>query len=163
VIGAIGLGVHSHALHAQAIQSGRVDAVLTFLNYTLLSTTAADLVLPLAAAHDVGVINGSPLAMGLLSGVDPDHYLETTPEWVRSVTQADLPAARQLWHWARERGLDLQALALQWSMRESRIGCTLVGAKTAAEVRHNIQAATMPLPDGIWEELDAVRARLEVD
>ena len=111
----------------------------------------------------MGVINGSPLAMGLLSGVDPDHYLETSPEWVRLGLQPDLPAARQVWHWARERHLDLQALALQWSMREARIGCTLVGAKTAAEVRHNIEAATMPLPDGIWEQLEALRTTLETE
>jgi aryl-alcohol dehydrogenase-like predicted oxidoreductase len=163
MIGAIGLGVRSHALHVEAIQSGRVDVVLTFLDYTLLSTTAATQVLPLAAAHGVGVINGSPLAMGLLSGVDPDHYLETTPAWVRAAMQADLPAARYFWRWARERGVDLQALALQWSMRDPRIGCTLVGAKTAAEVRHNIEAATMPLPAGIWEEVTALRAHLEVD
>jgi aryl-alcohol dehydrogenase-like predicted oxidoreductase len=163
VIRAIGLGVRSHALLEQAIRSDRVDVILTFLDYTLLRTSAADVVLPLAAAHDVGVINGSPLAMGLLSGGDPDRYLETAMPWVGQALQGDLPAARRMWRLAREHGIDLQALALQWSMRERRIGGTLAGGKTAAEVRRNIEAATAPLPEGIWEEVETVRAGLEAE
>ncbi len=161
VIRAIGLGVRKHALLEQAIRSGRVDVVLTYLDYTLLRTSAADVVLPLAAAHDVGVINGSPLAMGLLSGGDPDRYLETAMPWLGQALQGDLAAARRMWGLAQEQGIDLQALALQWSMRERRIGGTLAGGKTAAEIRQNIEAATAPLPKGIWEEVEAVRAGLE--
>ena len=32
----IGLGVRSHVFHQQAIETGYIDIVLTFLDYTLL-------------------------------------------------------------------------------------------------------------------------------
>ncbi len=155
VVRAIGLGVRDHALHREAILSGRIDAVLTYLDYTLLRATAADTILPLAAAHHIGVVNGSPLAMGLLSG-DPDRHARGAPAWA-APSPAELERARRLWRWARARGLDLQALALQVSLREPRIGATIVGAKTAAEVEGNIAAATASIPDGAWDELERER------
>ena len=81
VIKAIGLGVHSDGLHRQAILSGRIDVVMTYLEYTLVSTAAAGTIFPLAAQHQVGVVNASPLAMGLLSGMDPDIYLRDVMQW----------------------------------------------------------------------------------
>lgn len=157
VVGAIGLGVRDHALHAEAIRSGRVDAVLTFLDYTPLRTTAADTLLPLAQARDVGVINGSPLAMGLLSGANPDELLRSGPAWAAPQYARDIAAARRLWRWAREHDLDLQAVALQLSIREPRIATTIVGAKSADEVRQNLRAAAMSLPVWTWDELERAR------
>ena len=63
----IGLGVREHEFHRTAIKTGVVDVILTYLDYTLLSQTSADSLLPFAAEHDIGVINGSPIAMGLLA------------------------------------------------------------------------------------------------
>ncbi|MGH2387158.1 MAG: aldo/keto reductase [Chloroflexota bacterium] len=155
VIRAIGLGVRGHALHREAIKSGRIDVVLTYLDYNLIRATAADTILPLAEARQVGVINGSPLAMGLLSGVDPEPYARDVLTWAGADQLRDVAAARDLWRWARDRGIDLQALALRFSLREPRIAATIVGAKTAAEVTRNIGAAAASLPDAVWAELAA--------
>ena len=152
VIGAIGLGARSHALHQEAIVSGRFDVVLTYLDYTLIRATAADAILPLAAAHRVRAINGSPLAMGLLSGVDPEAYARDVLTWAGADERRDVAAARDLWRWARRRAVDLQALALQFSLREPRIATTIVGAKTAVEVAQNLRAATTPVSEAVWEE-----------
>ena len=38
----IGLGVREHEFHRIAIETGVVDVILTFLDYTLLSQTAAE-------------------------------------------------------------------------------------------------------------------------
>lgn len=162
VIRAIGLGVRDHALHQEAIRSGRIDAVLTYLDYTLLRTSAADDILSPAAAHGVGVINGSPLAMGLLSGVDPDAHARTAPGWA-TASEPDRRMARRLWRWARAREVDLQALALQFSLREPRIAATVVGSKTAAEVARNMRAVTTPLTEYIWAELERERGRDDDD
>jgi aryl-alcohol dehydrogenase-like predicted oxidoreductase len=153
VIKAIGLGVYSDALHREAILSGRIDVVMTYLEYTLVHAAAAGTIFPLAAEHQVGIINGSPLAMGLLSGMDPDRYLREVLQWVDDLQLRDVGPARRLWLWAREHGIPLVALALQFSMRNQRVGSTIVGAKTAAEVRQDIEAATMNIPDEIWTEV----------
>lgn len=154
VVRAIGLGVRSHALHAQAIRSGRVDVVMTYLDYTLIRATAAETILPVAEAHHVGVINGSPLAMGLLSGVDPEAYAREVLRWADGDQWCDVEAAHRLWRWARAASVDLPALALQFSLRQPRIGATIVGAKTAAEILRGIEAAQQPIAPEIWDQLE---------
>lgn len=157
VIGAIGLGVRDHALHQRAIRSGRIDAVLTYLDYTLIRTTAATTILPLAEAHHVGVINGSPLAMGLLSGVAPEVYAREVLTWASDDHLRDVAVAQRLWLWARERGVDLLSVALQFSLRERRLATTIVGAKTAAEIVRNIEAATVAVAPQLWADLERLR------
>ena len=72
VIGAIGLGQRRYEWHRRAILSGRFDVILTYNDYHPLRTTArASGLLKLAKQHNVGVINGSPMAHGLLNGSDP--------------------------------------------------------------------------------------------
>jgi aryl-alcohol dehydrogenase-like predicted oxidoreductase len=153
VIGAIGLGQRRHDFHRQAVLSGRFDAILTYNDYHPLRTTAGVALLPLAAEHGVGVLNGSPLAHGLLVGRDPD----TLGDAVRTrVSARDMDAARRLYRWCRERGVSMVALALQFSLRQSLLHVTLTGAKTRAELAENLEAASTPLPEPIWGELAAL-------
>jgi D-threo-aldose 1-dehydrogenase len=155
VIGAIGLGVRTHRFLRRAIEGGRFDAIITPYDYTLLRTSAAP-VIELAAARDVGVINGSPYAAGLLAGLDPDAAAQRRG----TLTPRDLERARGLWRWAQERGLDLGAVAMQYSLRNEKIAVTLVGPRTAEEVEGNVRHATAALPPGLWSELDAFLATL---
>jgi hypothetical protein len=41
-------------------------------------------------------------------------------------------------------------------MRQPLIHCTLTGVKNRAELRENLTAATTPLPETIWNELEAL-------
>jgi aryl-alcohol dehydrogenase-like predicted oxidoreductase len=154
VIGAIGLGQRRHDFHRRAIESGRFDVILTYNDYHPVRTTAADGLLQLAAQHGVGVLNGSPLAHGLLIGEDPDHMSEA----VRSrVAERELAATRRFNNWCRERGVPMIAVVLQFCLRQPLIHCTLSGAKNRAELEQNLRAATMPLPPALWDELAALR------
>ena len=142
----IGLGVREHEFHRIAIETGVVDVILTFLDYTLLSQTAVERLLPLAAKHDIGVINGSPIAMGLLSGVEPDATTRP-PEGQQ---------AYRLWQWAAENNQNLLNLAIQFCLRQPLIHVNLTGSKDATEVEQNFAAATTPVPEETWEKLEAV-------
>lgn len=148
VIGAIGIGVRTHRFLRRAIESGRFDVILTPYDYTLLRSTAAP-VIELAAASDVGVINGSPYLAGLLAGPNPDVAAGRRPP----ESSRDLERARKLWRWCQERDLDLGALAMQFSIRNQHIGVTLAGPRTAAEVETNIGHATTAFPATVWDEL----------
>lgn len=153
VVGSIGLGVRQHDFLQAAIETGRFDVILTYNDYHPLRTTASDHLLPLAAEQNVGVLNGSPLAHGLLVGADPD----TLGEWVRRhAGQRDVEAARRFYHWCRERGLSMPGVVLQFCVRQPLIACTLTGAKTRAELEQNLRGATDPLPESIWQELAAL-------
>ena len=50
----------------------------------------------------------------------------------------------------------LTAVVFQFCMRQEMIGCTLTGAKNKAEVDANFGAALTPLPETIWDELEAL-------
>lgn len=155
VIGAIGLGQRKHEWHRMAIESGRFDVILTFNDYHPIRTTAlTDGLLQLAKTHDVGVINGSPLAHGLLVGNDPrDLPAEVQPQH----GERERHAAAQLYDFAQKHGVPVVAVALQYCLRQPLISCTLSGAGTAAELNQNLRAVSTPLPDSLWAELEALQ------
>ena len=64
----IGYGMRPHDFHIAAIESGRIDCFLCFCDYNLLRQTVADTVLPAAADHDLGVMNGWSIMRGWLTG-----------------------------------------------------------------------------------------------
>jgi aryl-alcohol dehydrogenase-like predicted oxidoreductase len=153
VIKAIGLGQKRFDYHQRAIESGRFDVILTFNNYHPLDVSALDWLLPLAQAHDVGVLNGAVMAHGLLSGADPDLLFAQGQHDSRAEM---LPDARRLYRWCRQNGLPMPAVIFQFSMRQPLIHCTLTGVKNLAEMQENLAAATESLPEGIWDELAAL-------
>jgi D-threo-aldose 1-dehydrogenase len=155
VVGAIGLGVRTHRFLRRAVGSDRFDVILTPYDYTPLRASAAGLI-DAAAARDVGVINGSPYAAGLLAGADPDVAASRRSP----LAPGDLERARVLWRWCRERNLDLGALAMQFSVRNPHLAVTLAGPRTAAEVEGNVRHALAPLPESTWQELERLLAGL---
>ena len=147
----IGLGVRQHEFHKIAIETGVVDVILTYLDYTLLSQTANAWLLPLASENDIGIINGSPIAMGLLSGVEPDVSVQRM-----HLDTSDAERAHHLWQWAADNNLNLLNLAVQFCFRQPRIAMSLTGSKNAMEVEQNFAAATTPILDDVWEQLEVL-------
>jgi len=154
VIRNIGLGQRRFDYHKRAILSGRFDVILTFNNYHPLDVSATEWLLPLAAEHDVGVLNGAAMAHGLLVGQDPD--LIVREERPGSHLRALLPAARRFYRWCREKQIPMPAVVFQFCMRQPLIHCTLTGIQNRAELEENLRGATMDLPDDLWAELDAL-------
>lgn len=138
----IGVGLREHEYHKIAIETGMVDVILTFLDYTLVRQTANDWLLPFASENDIGVINGSPIAMGLLAGMEPDVN-ERPPEG---------EIAHKLWKWANDNNLSLLNLAIQFCLRQPLIATNLSGSKNLIELEQNFAAATTPIADEVWDQ-----------
>ncbi len=151
----IGLGNRSHRWLRQVIDSTRADVILPSYDYHPIRQSMAPL-LDHAAAANVGVVNGSPYQAGLLAGIDLEEAARR-----RAPNDADLARARQLYAWCEERGVEIGAIAVQYSLREPRIGATLVGPRTATEVEDNVRHATAEIPDSLWEELENFIAVLQ--
>jgi aryl-alcohol dehydrogenase-like predicted oxidoreductase len=149
LIRAIGIGVQDHALHRQLADSGHLDVSLTVNDYTLFRQSVIKGVCDYVEPLGVGVINGAALAMGLLSGRDPDSV--GTPVWKPPVNE--VAAAKRVHAWCKERGVGVLDLALQFSLRQPRFACTLIGAATPAEVQGCWDAATAEIPEAVWAEL----------
>lgn len=142
---AIGFAIRGAAYHRRAIASGRFDAILIHDDFSLIRQTDTS-VIEEAAAAGVGVLVGRALMTGLLAGPDPMAN-------ERLAAHPDAPAARQWWLWARQRGVPLQAVALQLAMRHPGVGTVVVGASAPREIEENVAAATFPVPEEIWAEV----------
>ena len=141
-IRAIGLGNRNHRWQRQIIDSGRADIILPSYDYHPIRQSMAPL-LDHAAAAGVTVVNGSPYQAGLLAGID----LDALP---RRQDDVDVERARQIYAWCAERGVEVGAMAVQFSMRQPLIGATLVGPRTVAELEDNIRHATAEIGDDTW-------------
>jgi aryl-alcohol dehydrogenase-like predicted oxidoreductase len=149
VIRAIGLGVRKHEYHQHCIQSGAFDVSLTYGDYNLLDQSAATGVLPWAEQHGVGVFNAMVVEYGLLGGRDPLEVIQGR----KNVRAAKVQQARALWEWAQSHGINLLAVALQYSAREPRIASTLVGARNPGEIEADVEAFSQVVPEHLWADL----------
>ena len=102
-----------------------------------------------AAAAGMGVVNGSPYNAGLLAGRDLDEALKK-----RQAPEADVERARTFLAWCVERDLDPGSVAMQYSIRNELITCTLAGPRSVSEVETNLRHATADIPNELWSELD---------
>ena len=113
---------------ALAADTGLFDTVQTFRHYTLTNRSAAVELLPTAARHTMGVINGSPLGMGLLTGGDPrEMNRPASPEVVARVDRMRALAQRL--------GISLPELAIRFSLSQPGISVTIPGTKSVSRLR----------------------------
>ncbi len=145
----IGAGVRSHEFHKALIETGEIDIILTFLDYTLLSQTVARTTLPLAREHDVGIILASPLGMGSLTGSEPDVETER-----RRNPDAE-PRAHAMWRWCQEYGVNIRHLAMQFCLAAPIDGVVMFGPADTAQVEDGYEAATVDIASDIWEAFES--------
>ena len=145
----IGAGVRSHEFHKELIETGHIDIILTFLDYTLLSQSVAETTLPLAREHDVGIILASPLGMGSLTGAEPKVEEER-----RRNPDAE-PKAYAMWKWCQERDVNIRHLAMQFCLAAPIEGVVMFGPADKAQVEDGYEAATADISEDIWEAFEA--------
>ena len=115
-------------------------------SYSLLNRWMETDLLETLAADGIGCIVFSPLAQGLLT----DRYLEGVPEGSRAsgegtfsrdlLTDETLDKVRALNEIAKRRRQTLAQMALAWTLRDSRVTSTLVGASSVAQLEDNVAA-----------------------
>lgn len=143
----VGFGMRPHEFHLAALATGEVDFFLCFSDYNLIRQSAAERLLPAAAAAGVGVMNGWSIMQGLLTGVD----IAAAQAEGRWRNHRDAPRALEIQQWCREEGIDLLTLAIQFCLREERIHGNPIGSLNIAQLEANVRAAANPLPEGVWE------------
>ncbi|HEX6926726.1 MAG TPA: aldo/keto reductase [Longimicrobiaceae bacterium] len=128
---------------------GEVDAILSYCHYNLLNTRLETELAPRAREHGIGLINASPLHMGVLTPEGPPPWHPAPP--------AVLEAAREAAVWCAAHGVNLSHLALRFAIDQRDVASTLVGMRSEAEVLANVRAIDTP-PDAA--ALAAVRRLL---
>jgi aryl-alcohol dehydrogenase-like predicted oxidoreductase len=143
----IGIGARSAEVHRRAIATGKIELILTSLEYNLLTQAADAELFPLCREQDVGVILASPLAMGLLTGAEP-----TPQDEQRKIRDMTEPRAHRMWRWCRDRDVDIRHLAIQYCMAAPVDGFVLPGQASVDEVRTSFEAGTVIVSGEVWGE-----------
>lgn len=119
-------------------EPGMVECVLNFCHYCLNDDRLVDF-LPFFEEHGIGVINASPLSMGLLSS-------RGVPAWHPAPAPL-VEACRKAAEYCREVGYPIEKLAVQYSVGNPRIASTLFSSANADNVRRNIRYVSEPAPE----------------
>jgi L-galactose dehydrogenase len=133
-----------------AIERCRLDVVISYTHYTLQNQRLLTDLLPVAESYGVGVMNASPLCMGLLSDHGP-------PEWHPAPEQVKI-AAKVAADLCRRRGTSLASLAMQFCHTDRRIATTISGAALGAEIEANIRALETPIDQELLDEVQQIFA-----
>jgi len=152
VIAHLGVAGGPIPLLRQYVQTGAFQVVLTHNRFTLVDQSAEPL-LDEAVAVGIGVLNAAPYGGGFLAkGPDtqPNYaYQRADSERVQLVRDIDAHCGRF--------GVPLRAAALQFSMRDPRIGSTIVGVSSPERVDDTIELARWPIPAELWDLINARR------
>ena len=165
-IGHLGIGVRQHELHQRAIETGAIDIVLSFLDYTLLDQSLAKTTIPLALEHDIGIILGSVLLGSLLAGPEPQRVQEQPLDQDGNLIPAAIggptdpavaPRAHHMWQWCQERGLNIRDLAMQFALNApvEGNGMVLAGPANRKEFDEVYASATTEVAETVWQDFEA--------
>ena len=125
-----------------------VESILNFCHFCLCDDALAD-ELDFFEQHGVGVVNASPLSMGLLSqrGVPAWHPAP------KPLVEACAKAAA----YCAGKGYPIEKLAIQYSVGNPRIAGTLFSSANPANVKTNIEwALEDPDPELVREVQDII-------
>lgn len=122
-----------------------VDAVLSYCRYNLLIADMDDLLTPFAQQQGIGLINASPLHMGLLTAAGP-------PPWHPAPSEVK-EAGRKVVEWCEQHGVHASDIALQFCLQHPYVSTTLSGMPTVQQVRQNVAAATAPANTSMTAEI----------
>ena len=110
-------------------ETGTVESVLNFCHYCLNDDALADYV-EFFEQNGVGIINASPLSMGLLSQ-------RGVPDW-HPAPKPLVDACQKAAEYCREKGYPIEKLAVQYSVSSPHIASTLFSSANPDNVRRNI-------------------------
>lgn len=124
------------ALFERMLPEVHVDAIISYCHYSLNDTSLLGL-LPLLDTLGVGLVNASPLSMGLLS-------TRGTPDWHLASPELKATCLRAA-RLAETRGEDIAKLAIQFSTANERIPTTLVSTANPANIQRNAKWTDEPM------------------
>jgi L-galactose dehydrogenase len=131
-----------------AIERCNLDVVISYTHYTLQNQRLRTELFPTAERYGVGVMNASPLCMGLLSDHGP-------PDWHPALA-AVRTAADEARERCRQHGASLACLGMQFCYAEPRIATTISGAARAGEVEANVRAFETLIDRTLLSEIQGV-------
>jgi aryl-alcohol dehydrogenase-like predicted oxidoreductase len=129
-----------------------VDTILSYCRCSLNDSGLLSLV-PLCEEKGTGIINASPLSMGLLTN-------RGTPDWHPApddIKNACAEAAR----FCDDKGVDIAQLAVQFSVAHPAFATTIVGTANPDNIVKNVSWAQTPIDQDLLADVQAILAPIQ--
>jgi aryl-alcohol dehydrogenase-like predicted oxidoreductase len=146
-IGGVSFGIYPMDLWLRIFSSLNVDAGLVHNHYCLNDTRLLEL-LPMAEAKQIGVINGSPFASGLLTDRGP-------AEWHPASTE-DRAVFKAAAEFCKKQGTSISKLAMQFSSQNPKLPTTLFSSANPESVKRNVAWHQEPCDIALLTEVQKV-------
>ena len=114
------------------VAPGTVESVLCFCHYCLNDDLLTEY-FDFFESRGIGIINASPLSMGLLSS-------RGVPDW-HPAPKALVEACSRAARFCEQKGYPIESLALQYSLSSPHIASTLFSSANPVNVKKNIEVA----------------------
>lgn len=152
VVRAVGAGMNQSAMLADFVERTDVDVVMVAGRFTLLDQSALGDLLPAARERGVGVVAAAVYNSGLLSS----DTIDRTAHFDYGTAPADvIGRAEAIAQVCSRHGVRLPAAAVQYPLRHPAVVSVVTGMRTAAHARSTVERYHSPIPEALWEELDA--------
>ena len=139
-------------IFTEVVGRAEIDTILSYCHYSLNDTTLASL-FSFVQPRGLGVINASPVSMGLLTQ-------RGAPDWHPAPPAVREHCARAA-AFCREKGVDISQLAIQFSVRNPAIHTTLVGTADPEHIRKNVEWLGASLDEELLQEVQSILAPIK--
>ena len=126
---------------------GTVESILNFCHYCLNDDKLVDF-LDFFESKGIGVINASPLSMGLLSK-------RGAPAW-HPAPEGLQKACREATEYCYAQGYPIEKLAIQYSVGNPRIASNLFSTTNPQNVLNNLAAISEPAPEELVKKVHEI-------
>lgn len=116
----------------------KIDTILSYSRLTLSDSSLLGHV-DFMKKNGVGLINASPLSMGLLTNYGPPKWHPASEEVREAAAKASL--------YCQKEGVDLPKIALNFTLSQKDIPITLMGMSSVSEVDRNLAALEQDLTE----------------
>ncbi len=141
----IGITGYPIGLLQRAAQNVQVDSILSYCRYNLINTDMDAELVPFVEERGIGLINASPLMMGVLTDKGAPVWHPGSEELKDAGRRAAMVAARH--------GVNISALALQFAIASPSVASTLVGMATAEQVKENLRSIETKLDSVVLSDI----------
>ena len=126
---------------------GTVESILNFCHYCLCDDELTDY-LDYFEERGIGVINASPLSMGLLSE-------RGVPDWHPAPKPLVEACQKAMLH-CKAKGTPIEKLAIQYSVSNPRVTTTLFSSANPANVKRNLEWSKEPIDWQLVQEVQEI-------
>jgi aryl-alcohol dehydrogenase-like predicted oxidoreductase len=132
--------------------------------YSLVNPAAEKELLPFCLQNNIGVINYSPMASGLLTGkmtaeriaaMPADDWRQRAPQFKEPKLTRNLKLVELLREIANVHHLQPGVVAVAWTLRNPAVTAAIVGARRASQVEGTLPATSFRLSDEEAAKIDA--------